>query len=245
MELHISQNGRQYGPYSEEQVKECLASGTLHSTDLAWHEGAKDWLPLSSYSDLLRLVPSPHLSIPSSQIEAAVDSSDLSPRALGSYVITTLQPNEKPLFKTAPHWIIFVRRTLYILVISFLWITYAPRLITFLGPQSSDMHQLEMLLPPLLLSTIILLSAFNNYLSSALVVTNWRVLIKFGFISRRTLEMFICKIESVVVRQGILGRLFDYGTVTIRGASGSTESFKTIAHPAEFRKCVLRVQGNM
>jgi uncharacterized membrane protein YdbT with pleckstrin-like domain len=95
-----------------------------------------------------------------------------------------------------------------------------------------------------LLPAFILLPAMITYLTSELVITDKRVLIKVGFVRRRTIEMFISKIESIGVNQGILGRLFDYGTVTIRGTGGSAEPFKTIAHPLQFRGCVQRVQSH-
>jgi hypothetical protein len=43
------------------------------------------------------------------------------------------------------------------------------------------------------------------------------------------------KVESVDVDQSILGRLLDYGTVTIRGTGESQDPFKNVAAPLEFR----------
>lgn len=36
------------GPYTEAQVREMLAAGTIANTDLAWHEGMTDWKPVSA-----------------------------------------------------------------------------------------------------------------------------------------------------------------------------------------------------
>jgi hypothetical protein len=47
MMIHISRDGDQFGPYSPEQVQEYLASGQLLPTDLAWYEGAADWVPVT------------------------------------------------------------------------------------------------------------------------------------------------------------------------------------------------------
>ena len=44
--IFISKNGRQFGPYSEEQVRNYLATGFLQSGDLAWREGCPAWSPL-------------------------------------------------------------------------------------------------------------------------------------------------------------------------------------------------------
>ena len=48
-------------------------------------------------------------------------------------------------------------------------------------------------------------------------VTNLRVVHKTGFIKRRTFEMSLDKVESVDVNQSILGRILNYGDVTICG----------------------------
>jgi len=72
--------------------------------------------------------------------------------------------------------------------------------------------------------------------TSEFAVTNKRIIIKTGFISRKTLEMNLSKIESVNVDQGILGRMLGYGTIRIFGTGGTRESFLKIKQPLEFRK---------
>ncbi len=55
--------------------------------------------------------------------------------------------------------------------------------------------------------------------------------------------MFISKIESVAVNQPMVGRLFGYGTVVLRGTGGSSEPFHDIKDPVEFRNAIQLVQG--
>jgi len=66
-------------------------------------------------------------------------------------------------------------------------------------------------------------------------VTNMRVVHKTGFIQRRTFEMALDKVESVDVNQSIMGRLLNYGNVTILGVGEGRETIKTIASPLAFR----------
>ena len=68
------------------------------------------------------------------------------------------------------------------------------------------------------------------------VITNKRVIVKTGLISRKTLEMNLNKIETVNVDQGIFARILGYGTVGIVGTGGTHETFPYIAHALEFRK---------
>lgn len=68
------------------------------------------------------------------------------------------------------------------------------------------------------------------------VITNKRVVIKRGLISRYTLEMNLNKIETVNVDQSIWGRIFGFGSITIVGTGGTREVFNSIRKPMEFRK---------
>lgn len=47
MQIHINRDGQNYGPYSLDETRQYLASGNLVETDLAWFEGAPNWMPLS------------------------------------------------------------------------------------------------------------------------------------------------------------------------------------------------------
>jgi len=67
-------------------------------------------------------------------------------------------------------------------------------------------------------------------------ITNKRVVIKTGWLSRHTIEMNLNKIESVKVEQSIMGRMLGYGTVRIIGTGGTREAFDNIRNPLLFRK---------
>lgn len=69
-------------------------------------------------------------------------------------------------------------------------------------------------------------------------VTNRRVIMKEGLARRRTVEVFLNKIESVGVDQTIPGRIFNYGTIAIHGTGGTNEPFHKLARPLEFRRHV-------
>lgn len=71
---------------------------------------------------------------------------------------------------------------------------------------------------------------------SEFVITNRRIVIKEGFIARRTFEMNLSKIETVNVDQTVMGRLLNFGSITIIGTGGTRETFHNIARPMAFRK---------
>ena len=72
--------------------------------------------------------------------------------------------------------------------------------------------------------------------TSEFAITNKRLIIKTGLISRHTLEMGLSKVESINVDQGIMGRMLDYGSITVIGTGGTREPFQNIAHPMKFRR---------
>jgi len=76
--------------------------------------------------------------------------------------------------------------------------------------------------------------------TSEFAVTNRRLIVKLGLISRRTVELNLSKIESIEVHQTVFGRLLDYGTISVNGTGGTLESFNAIAQPLEFRRAVLQ-----
>ena len=83
--------------------------------------------------------------------------------------------------------------------------------------------------------TLFIAPLIDKY-SDEFAITNRRVIIKTGLISRKTFEMNLSKIESVNVDQSILGRILGYGTIGIVGTGGTREIFSKISHPLEFRK---------
>jgi hypothetical protein len=58
--------------------------------------------------------------------------------------------------------------------------------------------------------------------STALTITNQRVLAKQGFLVRRTFEV------PLTVAETLLGRTLGYGTVVMRGTTERSERFKNI-----------------
>jgi uncharacterized membrane protein YdbT with pleckstrin-like domain len=83
-----------------------------------------------------------------------------------------------------------------------------------------------------------LFQAWFRRWTTEIAVTNRRIIYKRGFISRHTIEMNMDKIESVDVDQSIIGRLFDYGTITVHGTGTGIEPLYQIDSPIKFRNNV-------
>ena len=87
-----------------------------------------------------------------------------------------------------------------------------------------------------------LIIAWVRRSSTELAITNKRVIAKFGFVTRDTIEINLQKIETVQVHQGVMERLLNYGTIMIAGGGTPQEPIPGVADPMAFRKAFLEAQ---
>jgi uncharacterized membrane protein YdbT with pleckstrin-like domain len=71
--------------------------------------------------------------------------------------------------------------------------------------------------------------------TTEIAITDRRVIFKRGFIRRDTIEMAVEKVESVDVNQSLLGRLFDFGDITVHGTGTGLAPIRNIDAPLDFR----------
>lgn len=57
MQIHVGRNNQQLGTFTVPQILSGLASGQFLPTDVAWHEGLTDWMPLSALAILAEAPP--------------------------------------------------------------------------------------------------------------------------------------------------------------------------------------------
>jgi uncharacterized membrane protein YdbT with pleckstrin-like domain len=152
---------------------------------------------------------------------------------MGRYIDEILQPGEKVLYSTNAHWMFFLPAiAAWIVAIVFLVLSR-----TIVG----DVPVLLCLALAALAAIFALYKTFTAWFhrwTTETDVTNLRVIHKTGFIKRRTFEMSLDKVESVDVNQSILGRILNYGDVTILGVGEGKETISTIASPLAFRNSI-------
>ena len=88
------------------------------------------------------------------------------------------------------------------------------------------------------IAIVLAVAAWFNQWITEIAVTNQRVIYKRGFIWRRTAEMNMNNVESVIVTQSILGRMLDYGSIHVRGTGEGIERLHKISSPIELRNCI-------
>jgi hypothetical protein len=79
--------------------------------------------------------------------------------------------------------------------------------------------------------------------SSRVLLTNRRAVLKRGILRQRSGEFLLPTIESVLVEFPLSGRLFNYGTLTVRGFGGSQEFIKRISSAERVRELIHEQQS--
>lgn len=139
------------------------------------------------------------------------------------YVDQNLLSNEKVIFHTHRHPIVLLQSVPWLILMVCFW--FIP-----------DLENISWLFFILFLVTTGL--ALINYYFSEIAVTNMRVLIKVGLLTVRSLETTLQNIASIEIRQGLIGRFFNYGTVIICDTGMTRSWFQYISEPYMFRKAV-------
>jgi uncharacterized membrane protein YdbT with pleckstrin-like domain len=143
------------------------------------------------------------------------------------YIEANLLPGETVVQRARLHWIVFLK-AVAVVIVGLALIAVQPivgAVIVAVG--------LIMAVPP-----------FLERATSEFGVTSKRVIIKVGLIQRRTLELLIRQVEAISVDQSLMGRIFNFGTITLTGTGGVRETFKNISNPLEFRRSIQSLSSS-
>ena len=159
-----------------------------------------------------------------------------------SYVEKHLIPGESVQYQTKLHWIVMLGHVAIAAVFELLAITFLVMAISQSSgakgmPSRSSMLLWAVLICFLVGATLFCIGLLKRSVME-MAVTNKRVIVKNGLAERRTTEIFLSRIESVVVNEPAIGRILGYGTVIVRGTGGTPEVFQRIQNPLKFREQV-------
>jgi hypothetical protein len=147
-----------------------------------------------------------------------------------SYVRRVLQSGEQVRHISSIHWIVYWRGVaVALLAVVAYWLS-EKRLLP--GIWQYTAYALA------LVAVVLLIQQWFQWWVTEIAVTDRRVIYKKGLIRRQTNEMNMDKVESVQIDQSILGRVLDYGDVTILGTGEGFETLRTIASPIELRNSI-------
>jgi membrane protein YdbS with pleckstrin-like domain len=146
------------------------------------------------------------------------------------YIERVLQPGESLIHASKIHWIIYIPGVAVVLAGIAVFIVA-------LG-HPSQLFWLALFIGCFAIGFFLLFLAWFKRWTTEIDVTDRRIVYKRGFIWRHTVEMNMDKVESVDVEQSLLGRLFGYGDITIRGTGIGLEPLRNIEAPLQFRNTV-------
>src|SRR6476661_7814417 len=154
-------------------------------------------------------------------------------RRMGRYIDEILQPGERVLYSTNEHWMFFLPAiAAWIVPVAFLVLS------RMVAADALIWVCVALAAVAGLAALYWTATAWFHRWTTETDVTNMRVVHKTGFIKRRTFEMSLDKVESVDVNQSILGRLMNYGDLTVLGVGEGKKAIKTIAAPLAFRNFI-------
>ena len=147
------------------------------------------------------------------------------------FIENNLSTNERIIYKGRLHWFAFMGGISLLFVI---WLV-AVGICLY--------KQIEWWIPTLITALILIC----GYIYISLVmknteyyITNRRLIVKKGILERQTTELRLSKCEGVMVEQSMLGRLFNYGTISI--TTGEViNNYQFLARPIKFRTMINEV----
>lgn len=139
-----------------------------------------------------------------------------------SYIESNLQPGEEIKYKANLHFFLFLQPVVLLLLG---WWLY--------GSEAGVLHYGGIFL--LFIGVVSLVQRIMLKIGSVYAVTNKRVVLKTGIVSRKAVDLVLAKCEGLHIKQSVLGRIFNYGTITVT-TGGATSSYPFIANPLTFRK---------
>ncbi len=147
------------------------------------------------------------------------------------YAEKLMLPDERIVYRARLHWVIYLGGMATSVLAGILMIS------AFILTDPNVRAGLGFLVVLVLIAAgVQLVNAWIRAANTEIVVSTLRVIVKTGFISRKSIEMNLDKVESVLVDQSLLGRALDYGTLIVRGVGSGLEPVDTVASPLDLQK---------
>lgn len=156
------------------------------------------------------------------------------------------QEGEELLYTPNLHWMFTVRHMvlslLFFVVLLILWLV---------AGAAGGLWGIESALVKIIIrnvflaTTVVVLLVFAwrifQFLCIEYGVTNKRLIIKKGILRVVVAEIMTDRIESIYCVQGLLGRMFRYGTICVSGVGGMMPMFYMVSRPYALRRKIVDV----
>jgi uncharacterized membrane protein YdbT with pleckstrin-like domain len=159
---------------------------------------------------------------------------------MAKYIEKLVGPDERIIFETRVHWIVYLVPLIMIAV----GIAAFAALVVAAGRKAEPSGAAVVFLFSFPIGIYALFTAWIGRATTEMAVTTRRIVYKRGWISRNTIEINFNRIESLDIKQSILGRIFDFGTVVIRGTGIGVQPMHNVAAPLQLRNAVFAQQDD-
>ena len=153
-----------------------------------------------------------------------------------NYIHKLLMKDEKVLYFTKPHWILYKQAILWFIITLFL-LVFGPSLRLSTMMFGYPLYKVGAFLT-LIFTLVYAIPAYFKITFSEIALTNRRLIIKTGFMETRSVEILLPKIESVQVLQPLLGKMFDFGSIIVHGVGGSKDTLGFVPQPEKVRNAI-------
>lgn len=143
-----------------------------------------------------------------------------------SYIDRNLLADERVLFRTKKHKIIFLFPAVWLFFC--FYATYY---------MQSNVILVHVVWAPWFMALLFWGYVGLEFYTSEFAVTNKRIMMREGFFNRHANEMRLTAISQVNVDQTIFGQMLNYGTVSIN-AFGAFDNYPMIDQPGKFQRAV-------
>lgn len=150
------------------------------------------------------------------------------------YIEETLSQNEKVVKLFNLHWINYVKGYLFLIIA----IPLAIKILIYTDLLTLSVNGLMNLLITLVPIFVLVVPFFLWLKSFEQGVTNRRVVLKSGIVSRDTTEIRLEAIEKIEIKQTVLGRILNFGTIHVTGKGSASLIIKDVNQPIEIKRAI-------
>lgn len=127
------------------------------------------------------------------------------------------------------HWIIFLGPILGLIIALSFAFNFAP------------LHEVAYLFAACFFLWIIM--TWFTYYFSSLTIKKRQIILRTGVLVRQTIDIPLGKIESIDIRQSVLGSIFRYGILIITGTGGTRQSVNYLQRPLTCRRYIEQLMN--
>lgn len=133
-------------------------------------------------------------------------------------------------YRAKLHWVLFMGPVLLLC------------LALYLGVQFVQIQSISFLFAGF--AFIWLIMTWINYHFSSLTIKKRQVILRTGMLVRKTTDIPLTKIESIDIRQSIMGSILRYGTLLITGTGGTKHTVGYLDRPLTCRRYIEQLLHN-